>query len=291
MHVALLAAALCGASCQRANDSAAAGTPVTTNAEDLSISVRRDIRYVANSCLEQSYDIYAPAASPTVTPPLLVFVHGGAWQSGDKWNHEALGRTFAKRGIVTAIVNYRLSPKVQHPTHVEDVAKAIAYLAKHAQGYDPKRIYVMGHSAGAHMCGLLASSSLLQEAGVPAEQLPKGFVGLEGIYDIPNLINVWPTYRDWFIEKAFGKDEKWASASPTRLPVKLRPPWLVIHSKADQLVDMAQSVDFVKRLVDSKVKRVMLSVDKLTHDGAVAACANPDSEVFKRVAAFVEARA
>ncbi|MBC8063919.1 MAG: alpha/beta hydrolase [Chlorobia bacterium] len=256
--------------------------------QQLDVSVRKDIAYVENGGPDQTYDIYAPTANPTVSPPLLVFVHGGAWQSGDKRDYAALGNAFANAGIVSAVVNYRLSPTVQHPAHVEDVALALGHLAKYAQGYDPKRIFVMGHSAGAHVCGLLAAMpKLLEKAGMTKDQLPKGFIGLEGIYDIQNLIKVWPTYRNWFIEKAFGKDDKWAAASPTRLPIELKSRWLLVHAKGDELVDMAQTKDFMNHLSKAGVELDSHDPGQLSHDGVVRAYSDPKSDLFKKAVAFV----
>lgn len=258
--------------------------------QGLDISVRAGVAYVTGGGADQSYDLYAPMASPVVAPQLLVFLHGGAWQSGDKSEYKALGTAFAQRGVVTAVVNYRLSNKVQHPGPIEDVATAIAHLAKNAQGYDPKRIYVMGHSAGAHMCGVLAAQpELMTKAGLATEHLPKGFIGLEGIYDIPNLIKTWPSYRDWFIEKEFGKDSLWPSASPTRLALKMKSPWLLIHAKGDELVDMAQTSDFKEHLTREGVDLDFHDPGQLKHFAVVQAFNDPENELSKRVVKFVSA--
>lgn len=293
-YLILIVASIIAMACGKSEDqprSMTMGQP-----QQLDVSVRKDIAYLENAGPNQTYVVYAPTASSTVAPPLLVFIHGGAWQSGDKHDYTALGNAFANAGIVTAIVNYRLSPKVQHPAHVEDVARALGHLAKHPLGYDPKRIFVMGHSAGAHMCGLLAAKpGLLEKAGMTTDRLPKGFIGLEGIYDIPNLVKVWPTYRGWFIEKAFGPDDKWDAASPNRIPIMLKSPWLVVHALGDELVDAKQSEDFRWHLFMSNVKmdieKFPLEVfdpGKVTHSQAVEQLSNPDTSLFKKTVAFIE---
>ena len=67
--------------------------------------------------------------------PVLFFVHGGAWRSGSKELYGGLGKVFAKNGIGVVVINYRLSPKVQHPAHVEDVARAFAWTHKNVGKY------------------------------------------------------------------------------------------------------------------------------------------------------------
>lgn len=267
--------------------------PVATS-ED--VEIKRDINYAMSAGPERAYDLYLPKKGDA-NRPLLIFIHGGAWQSGDKKDYEGLGKAFAGAGIAVAVVNYQLSPKVQHPKHIEDIAFAYGHLANNVYGFDPKRIIVMGHSAGAHMCGLLAADpDMLMRVGTNKVHYPKGMIGLEGIYDIPNLVKVWPSYRNWFIEKAFGKDDKWAAASPTRLPIKLKSKWLLVHASGDELVDAKQTDDFKNQLF---IRNVKIDLDKtgpevydpgkLTHDQVVRDLGTSGSEVFKKVVAFIEA--
>src|SRR5262245_18121268 len=102
-------------------------------------------------------DLYMPKGKKDF--PVLIFVHGGAWSMGTKDLYGPLGKVFAKNGIGTVVINYRLSPKVQHPAHVQDVARAFAWthknIAKH--GGNPDQIFISGHSAGGHLVALLAT--------------------------------------------------------------------------------------------------------------------------------------
>ena len=89
-------------------------------------------------------------------------IHGGGWRTGDKANQSQRRQKatfFAGNGFVYVSVNYRLSPAVRHPAHVEDVAKALSWIVDHIASYggDPKRIFLMGHSAGAHLAALVTA--------------------------------------------------------------------------------------------------------------------------------------
>ena len=211
-------------------------------------------------------DLYLPRTG--TRGPLLVYVHGGAWISGDKRQYAALGQRFAAQGIAFAAVNYRLStiPGIMHPAHALDSAKAIAWLVKSGKGFDPSKVFVSGHSAGAHIAASLATSrTLWQTAGVPTGWRPSGYIGLEGIYDIPALAMRWPTYPQWFLNRAFGEAKAWAAASPTLLKNADHRPWLVIHSHKDELVDTAQSVGFAKAMRKQGVSAEYVEVPFKSH--------------------------
>ncbi len=218
--------------------------------------------------------------------PLVVFVHGGAWQSGSREEFRAVATRLQKGNVASAIVDYRLSPSVRHPAHAEDVAHALAWLAAHSKenGYDPKRIFVVGHSAGAHIAGTIATTPKLLALARPA-----GFVGLEGIYDVPQLAERWPKYPDWFLKKAFGDERGWAGASPTRAKVASRVPWLLVHSKADELVDVPQTEEFARHLRSAGVRVDVFTPDQGSHDGVVKGLAEADSEVAGAIMRFVDA--
>ena len=203
----------------------------------------------------QSLDFYA---APGRGRPLVVFIHGGGWRIGDK-AMGAHGRDkaafFNQLGHAYASLNYRLSPDVQHPAHVDDVAAALAWLHGHAAelGFDARRIYVMGHSAGAHLAALVSTDARrLAKYGKPLSIL-KGAILLDGAgYDVtlqaPAVIA-----RGGFLGEmysgAFGADPAvWRDASPTLHVARGQgiPPFLIVHaSRPDstrQSLQLAQAL-------------------------------------------------
>jgi len=228
---------------------AAAGSahaaPAPPTAQDIS---PRTCRYAQTQGVDpdlQSLDLYG---EPGQRRPIVAFIHGGGWRIGDKANPAAgaeKAAIFTARGFLFASLNYRLSPAVRHPAHIEDVAAGLAWLLDNAGSFggDPRRLAVMGHSAGAHLAALaaadprwlgrhgrkprdLAGAILLDGAGyditqqAPAVQARGGFLG--------------DMYAD-----AFGADAQvWRDASPALHcdPAAPPPPFLIFYTaRADAI--------------------------------------------------------
>jgi arylformamidase len=156
--------------------------------------VKRDVPYAEPALERQVLDIHAPPNAKNL--PVVVWIHGGGWQAGDKAQVLEKPRMFTERGFVFVSTNYRLLPKVEMETIFRDVAKAIGWVHKNiaAHGGDPNRLFVMGHSAGAQLAALMCiDDRYLKAEGVPFSAL-KGCVPVDGdTYDIPAMIETAET--------------------------------------------------------------------------------------------------
>ncbi|QJU59454.1 alpha/beta hydrolase [Sphingomonas sp. AP4-R1] len=155
----------------------------------------------------QKLDFY-PA--PGRGAPLVVFIHGGAWMFGDKDKATAAKPDFFTRhGFAFATIDYRLAPQVSVADEARDVAAAIAALRARAAalGFDPDRIALVGHSAGAHLAALVGTDpTYLEQAGVPFGMI-RAVSLLDGAgYDVPRQIDMaGPLLRRMYL-RAFGRD-------------------------------------------------------------------------------------
>ena len=133
----------------------------------------------------QKLDIYLPKQNAAGGSAVLIFFHGGSWRDGEREGYGFLGRAFAERGFVAVIADYRKAPRVRFPAFVEDTAAAIAWvhanIAKHDG--DADRIFVMGHSAGAHIAMMTALDPQWLAAQNLTPDVIKGVIGLAGPYD------------------------------------------------------------------------------------------------------------
>ena len=134
----------------------------------------------------QQLDIYAPVgAAPAAGWPVVVFFYGGSWTSGERGDYKFLGEALAEKGVLALVADYRLYPRVSYPDFMDDSAQALAWGLQHAAslGGDPKRVFVMGHSAGGYNAAMLAlQPRWLEAAGHDPKELA-GWIGLSGPYD------------------------------------------------------------------------------------------------------------
>ncbi len=163
-----------------------------------------------------SLDLYVPKSGRD--HPIIIYIHGGAWVSGDKSNIDSKPEAFTSQGYIFISINYRLSPDVQHPVHVQDVARAIAWVYSNCADYggDNSNIYLIGHSAGAHLAALVATDETRLEAEGLDLSVLEGVILLDGLgYNIPRLFEVYNLTSLPLYVIPFGADpEDWADASP-----------------------------------------------------------------------------
>ena len=152
-------------------------------------NVTRDVPYASPAHERQVLDVYAADGAEGL--PVVFWIHGGGWQTGDKSDVQIKPRVFTERGFVFVSTNYRLLPEVEMDVLIRDVARSLGWVHKNIVQYggDPQRIFVMGHSAGAQLAALICIDERYANAeGVPFDVL-KGCVPVDGdTYDLPAII-------------------------------------------------------------------------------------------------------
>lgn len=179
----------------------------------------------------QRLDVYVPERPRQA--PVLVLVHGGGWRIGHKDSPGVVGAKWTywrARGVILVSVGYRLLP-TPPDGQAQDVARALAYVQAHAAqwGGDPRRVVLMGHSAGAHLVVLVAADPAYAERAGAAPWL--GTVALDSAaYDVPRIMAGWHPH---LYDNAFGSDPAyWRAMSPTlRLRRPTAPMLLVCSSR------------------------------------------------------------
>src|SRR5262249_18495439 len=151
--------------------------------------VKQGIPYADPAHKRQVLDVYSPKSAKNL--PVVLWIHGGGWQAGDKKDVHVKPQAFNDKGFVFVSTNYRLLPDVDMGTIIRDVAKAIGWVHGHIAGHggDPKRLFIMGHSAGAQLAALVCTDDrYLKAEGVSLASI-KGCVPVDGdTYDVPAII-------------------------------------------------------------------------------------------------------
>lgn len=203
-------------------------------------------------------------------------IHGGGWRNGDKLNRGLNDNKvpfFARNGFIYISINYRLSPTVQHPAHVEDVAEAIAWVHNNINKYggDRNKIFVMGHSAGAHLAALVATDERRLKQHKKDLSVINGVILLDGAgYDIPSQMqgserfggNLNEMYVYAFtINEAVQKD-----ASPYFHIEKGNtiPPFL-IFTAGGRIASVNQSKKMVEALLKAGVQAATIDITAKSH--------------------------
>lgn len=224
-----------------------------------------DIAYAGDA--RQALDLYRPAGVRDA--PVVVFWYGGAWVKGRKEDYRFVGAALAAAGCVAVLPDYRLFPAARFPAFVEDGARATAWAVRHARehGGDPGRVFLAGHSAGAHLAAMLAvQPRWLEQVGTDPAAV-RGLVGLSGPYALqPNT----PTLNAIFAPPFTAADWRPAEAVTSRAP-----PSLLLHGAADDIVWPSHSESFAAALRAAGVPVELEIYPRRGHADIVAALSTP----------------
>jgi acetyl esterase/lipase len=235
----------------------------------------------------QKLDIYAPDGNGSLPHPVLIFFHGGAWRDGEREGYGFLGRAFAARGIVTVIADYRKAPKVRFPAFVEDTADAIAWVHANIASHegDANRIFVMGHSAGAHIAMLAALDPRWLAAKGLKPDIIKGVIGLAGPYDF------LPLTTD-SSKIALGQWPNLSETQPITYARADAPPLLLLTGDKDTVVKPRNSKILSKKIAELGGEQQLKIYEGVDHADIIMAIARPfraKAPVLVDVAGFIKA--
>jgi acetyl esterase/lipase len=231
-------------------------------------------------------DVYVPAKAATAPRPLVVFWHGGRWSFGDKADYRFVGAALAELGYVAVLANYRLYPEVKMPGFMDDAARAALWAAAHGAefGADPNLLFLMGHSAGAHLAALVTLDPRYFAARAPAAPAIAGVIGLSGPYDFLPL-------REPDVQDMFGPPPKYPESQPIHFVRSDAPPMLLVHGLKDDTVGPKNSINFAAALESRGVPVTLKLYPTLVHADTVAALSLPArrrAPTLADIAAFVK---
>jgi acetyl esterase/lipase len=255
----------------------------------------------------QVLDIYVPEGVNSSVKdgakglPVVFWIHGGGWQTGDKKDVQIKPRVFTERGFVFVSTNYRLLPEVEMDVLIRDVAKALGWVHRNIEehGGDPHRIFVMGHSAGAQLAALLC----IDERYLKAEDVPfadlKGCVPVDGdTYDLPAIITTAEIRQmahglplpEFGHRVKFGNDpQKHIDFSAVTHVAKDKgiPPFLILHVAGHPDVT-AQARRLGAVLEDAEIPVTVFGARETTHNKLNADLGRPDDPATQELFRFLE---
>ncbi len=194
----------------------------------------------------RSLDVYAPARHPVThgSHPAVLFLYGGAWNSGDKAMYRFVGGALAALGFVVVIPDYRLYPEVRYPEFLQDCAQALAWTRRHGSRFGAAATppYLMGHSAGAYNAAMLTlDPRWLGAVGLAPLVDLSGMVGLAGPYDF------LPLDSDE-LRRIFAPGRPLETTQPIAHVDGRNPPMLLLAGSADRVVRPSNTLRLARRV-------------------------------------------
>jgi acetyl esterase/lipase len=236
------------------------------------IRAELDLPYADTENPRQRLDLYLPRAPKSDKPlPLVAFVHGGAWQAGDKrTGYFSIAPLLETGDYACASIGYRLSGEATWPAQIHDCKAAIRWLRANAAKYnlDPDRIGVMGNSAGGHLVAMLGVTGDVSPMEGSLGKFTSTSSRVRCVVDQFGTtdFSVIRSATDGPVSKLLGvdvtKDEQAArSSSPITYVSKDDPPFLFIHGKNDPVVPFSQSEILDAALTKIGVEATLVPVE------------------------------
>ena len=259
----------------------------------------RDIPYAEPADPRQKVDIYAPEGAKNL--PVVFWIHGGGWQTGDRTNVQVKPQAFTDKGFVFVSTGYRLLTNVEMATIFRDIAKSVRCVHDHIaeHGGDPKRILVMGHSAGAQLAALICIDDRYLKAEGLSLAIIQGCVPVDGdTYDVPAIIETVETRQrvHGFPMPRFGHRVKFGndpakhrdySAVTHVTKGKGIPPFLILHV-ADHPDVSAQAERLEAVLKDAGIPAKRFAARETNHSKLNENLGLPDDPPTKALFEFVD---
>jgi acetyl esterase/lipase len=261
--------------------------------------INHDIPYGDPTQKQQVLDVYSPKQAKD--SPVVFWIHGGGWQTGDKKDVQLKPQAFNDKGFVFVSTNYRLLPEVEIETIFRDVAKAIRWVHDHIaeHGGDRNRLFIMGHSAGAQLAALMCTDDRYLKTEGLSLAIVKGCVPVDGdTYDVPAIIETAETrWRVHGLPRAkFGHREKFGNdpakhkdySAVTHVAAgKGIPPFLILHVGGHPDTT-AQAQRLANVLKDAGVPVTVFAGRETTHSKINTDLGRPDDAATKALFDFVD---
>lgn len=230
--------------------------------------INKDIPY--GSLNRQKLDVYIPKNNDNQLLPVVIFLYGGGWDSGQKKDYLFVGEAFSSKGFLTVIPDYRVFPEVTFPDFMVDPANTVAWVNREIKGYggDPENVFVVGHSAGAHITLMLnLNSDYLDSVNMKPEQL-RSFVGIAGPYDFLPL-------KSKRLNDIFGPESsRWKSQPINYVSGKNQPTLLLVGLK-DVTVWPKNTMNLANAIEDKNGKVDVIKYPDYGHVDMIAKIAKP----------------
>ena len=250
----------------------------------------KNINYAGNAIEANTLNVYYKNDG-VKDKPVLIFIHGGSWSSGKKETYWFLGRNFARKGVVTAIINYPLAPAVQYEKMADDCALAVKWVQQNISQFQasPNKIFVMGHSAGGHLAALInADPKYFNNAGI--KNPIKGLI-LDDPFGLDMYQYLTETKKDDFyfdfIRTFTKKPTVWTLASPMHYVDSVKNPQLLFYGSKTYPAIKLQTPEYARKLKANGIDVSITEVKGKSHIPMIAQMIFGCNVLYKDIVGFI----
>lgn len=254
------------------------------------VRVAKNINYTNSTLTENTLNIYHKKGNPQ-NQDVIIFIHGGSWSSGKKETYWWLGRNLAKNNVVTAVINYPLAPQATYKEMAQASAQAVKWVRDNISSYggNPARIFLMGHSAGAHLCELINSDPQYFKA-VNIENPVKGLIlndpfGLD-MAEYLSKAEKDDNYTDFL--RTFSADSTaWQAGSPLFYIKNVSNPHLLFYGDKTYPAIQLQTERLYKSLKVQNTPVKLQVVEGKRHVGMISQMIFGGNKLYRSISTFL----
>lgn len=256
------------------------------------VRVVKNINYAQTTNIETTLNIYHKKKGQQ-NQDVIIFIHGGSWSSGKKETYWWLGRNLAKNNIVTATINYPLAPGATFKEMAIASAQAVKWVKDNISTYDgnPNRIFLMGHSAGGHLCELINADSEYFKA-VNIDNPIKGVILNDAFgLDMEEYL-IKAEKDDGYIDflRTFSADQKiWQIGSPLFYMKNIKNPHLIFYGSKTYPAIQIQSERIYKSLIAQNVPVKLEVIKDKKHVGMISQMIFGGNSLYESISTFLTA--
>jgi len=239
---------------------------------------------------EQQLNIFAPAKTDKPAD-VIVFIHGGNWNSGKKSQYSIIGNHWAKKGIVYVIIDYPLSPAADYKEMAIASAKSVKWVKENIGKYggNPERIFISGHSAGGHLAALIAiDNQYFEDLGIKNPIIGTILIDAAGL-DMYGYLEEEKFPKDHTYMKTFTADPKiWKEATPLYHLHKNMPPMLIYQGGKTYPSISKSNQKFITTLKDFAPETPFHIQKSKKHIPMITQYLNPWNKRYGEIIRFME---
>lgn len=255
------------------------------------VRVQKQMNYAGNTDEANTLNIYHKKGNQQ-NQDVIIFIHGGSWSSGKKETYWWLGRNLAKKNIVTAVINYPLAPNATYKEMAMASAKAVKWVKDSIANYggNPNRIFLMGHSAGGHLCELInADPQYFAQVGL--SKPIKGVIlndafGLD-MEEYLTKAEKDTVYKD-FLRTFSAEPKTWQAGSPLFYVKNISNPHLIFYGSKTYEAIQLQSERIFKTLKAQTVPAQLQVIDGKKHVGMISQMVFGSNRLYQYITDFLQ---